>query len=111
MPSQLFRLSLRFVLPLALVLGAFAYAVVPLMDNLTLRWFVRNLDIRCQLLASALQDPLQDYVPQKAKRKITQLFDRACRSLVEETQQDTCISRLRCIAVIISRSHVGHDWC
>jgi hypothetical protein len=40
------RLSLRFIPPLALVLGLFAYAVVPLMDNLTLRWFVRDLDIR-----------------------------------------------------------------
>jgi trehalose-6-phosphate synthase len=79
MPSRLFRLSLRFVLPLALVLGLFAYAVVPLVDNLTLRWFVRDLDTRSQSLASALQEPLLEYVPQKAEKKITQLFDRALR--------------------------------
>ncbi|HEX2531453.1 MAG TPA: trehalose-6-phosphate synthase [Burkholderiaceae bacterium] len=71
------RLSLRFVLPLALVLGFFAYAVVPLMDNLTLRWFIRDLDIRSQMLAGALEDPLLEYVPQKSLKKITQLFDRA----------------------------------
>jgi trehalose-6-phosphate synthase len=79
MPSRLFRLSLRFVLPLALVLGLFAYAVVPLVDNLTLRWFVRDLDTRSQSLASALQEPLLEYVPQKAEKKITQIFDRALR--------------------------------
>ncbi|HEY0844403.1 MAG TPA: trehalose-6-phosphate synthase [Noviherbaspirillum sp.] len=71
------RLSLRFILPLAIVLGGFAYVIVPLMDNLTLRWFVRDLDIRSQLLASTLQEPLLDYVPQKSKKRITQLFDRA----------------------------------
>ncbi len=79
MPSRLFRLSLRFVLPLALVLGLFAYAVVPLVDNLTLRWFVRDLDMRSQSLASALQEPLLEYVPQKAEKRIGQLFDRALR--------------------------------
>lgn len=77
MRSRTLRLSLRFILPLALVLGIFAYVAVPLMDNLTLRWFVRDLDIRSQLLATALQDPLQEYVPLKSKRKIAQLFDRA----------------------------------
>jgi trehalose 6-phosphate synthase len=77
MPFRSFRLSLRFVLPLALVLGAFAYAVVPLMDNMTLRWFVRDLDIRSQLLANTLQEPLQDYVQQKSRKRIMQLFDRA----------------------------------
>jgi trehalose 6-phosphate synthase len=70
-------MSLRFVLPLALALAAFAYVVVPLMDNMTLRWFVRDLDIRSQLLATTLQEPLQEYIPQKAKKKITQLFERA----------------------------------
>lgn len=79
MRFQSMRLSLRFVLPLALVLGLFAYLAVPLTDKLTVRWFVRDLDIRSQLLASTLEDPLQEYVPQKARRKITQLFDRAVR--------------------------------
>src|SRR4051812_8588696 len=77
MQFRLFRLSLRFVLPLALVLGLFAYAVVPLVDDLTLRWFVRDLDARSQSLANALQDPLLEYVPLKAEKKINQLFQRA----------------------------------
>ncbi|HEY0846960.1 MAG TPA: trehalose-6-phosphate synthase [Noviherbaspirillum sp.] len=79
MPFRSFQLSLRFILPLALVLALFAYAVVPLVDNLTLRWFVRDLDARSQSLAAALQDPLSEYIPQKSERRITQLFDRALR--------------------------------
>ena len=40
------RLSLRFIIPLALALAAIAYAVVPLVDQLTLKWFMRDLEIR-----------------------------------------------------------------
>ncbi|SNS79000.1 trehalose 6-phosphate synthase [Noviherbaspirillum humi] len=79
MPLRSIGLSLRFVLPLALVLALFAYAIVPVIDGLTMRWFVRELDTRSQLLSNALQDPLIDYVPQNADRKINQLFDRAIK--------------------------------
>jgi len=79
MQFRSFRLSLRFVLPLAAVLAVFAYAVVPLMDSLTLRWSIRDIDIRSQLVASAMQDPLTEYVPQKARHKIMRLFDRAIK--------------------------------
>lgn len=79
MPFRSFQLSLRFILPLALVLALFAYAVVPLVDNLTVRWFVRDLDARSQSLAAALQEPLSEYIPQKSEKRITQLFDRALR--------------------------------
>ena len=37
------RLSLRFLVPLLLVMAAFAYAAVPLADRLTLRWFMRDM--------------------------------------------------------------------
>ena len=77
MPFRSIRLSLRFILPLALALGLFAYAVVPLVDEMTQRWFVRDLDARSQMLASALLEPLLEYVPQKSQRRITQLFDRS----------------------------------
>ena len=42
MSLQSFRLSIRFILPLALALGLFVYVVVPLVDEMTLRWFVRG---------------------------------------------------------------------
>ncbi|RJG01145.1 alpha,alpha-trehalose-phosphate synthase (UDP-forming) [Noviherbaspirillum sedimenti] len=77
MQSGSFRLSLKFILPVALVWVLLAYAVVPWVDKLTLRWFVRDLDTRSQMLAAALQDPLQEYVPLKSQKKIAELFDRA----------------------------------
>jgi len=52
------RISLRFLVPLAIALGAIAYGVVPLVDELTLKWFVRDLDIRKNLIANAVQEPL-----------------------------------------------------
>ena len=74
---RLFRLSLRFIVPLGLVLALFAYALVPLVENITLRWFIRDLDTRSQMLATALQDPLIESLQKKDNKKISQLFDRA----------------------------------
>ncbi|WP_426116001.1 alpha,alpha-trehalose-phosphate synthase (UDP-forming) [Massilia sp. PWRC2] len=70
-------LSLRFIAPLALTLGLFGYLVIPLMDNFTLRWFMRDLDVRSQSLARTMEEPLLDYLPIKASGRINQLFDRA----------------------------------
>jgi trehalose-6-phosphate synthase len=72
-----FPMPLRFIVPLGLVLALSAWAVVPLMENLTVRWFVRDLDIRSQMLARTLEEPLLDYVPTKSRRRIMQLFERA----------------------------------
>lgn len=47
------RLSLRFIVPLTLALAAIVYAVVPLVDGLTLRWFVRDVDMRSKPAADA----------------------------------------------------------
>jgi hypothetical protein len=40
------RLSLRFIAPLAITLALLAYGLVPLVDRLTLRWWVNDLDTR-----------------------------------------------------------------
>jgi trehalose 6-phosphate synthase len=64
------RLSLRFIVPLALALGAIAYGVAPLVDELTLKWFVRDLDIRAKLVASAAQEPLVELLTDKARDKV-----------------------------------------
>jgi len=61
------RLSFRFIVPLALALGAIAYGVVPLVDELTLKWFVRDLDIRKNLVASAVQEPLVELLTDDAR--------------------------------------------
>jgi trehalose 6-phosphate synthase len=69
------KLSLRFVLPLLLVLAGIAYAVAPLVDQLTLRWFVRDLDIRSTLIASAIEEPLQEQLAAGKKAKVSDFFN------------------------------------
>ncbi len=64
------RLSLRFIIPLMITLGGIAYAVVPLVDDLTLKWFVRDLDIRTKLIATAVQEPLAEVLTDPVKDKV-----------------------------------------
>jgi len=70
------RLSLRFILPLALVLGLIAYALVPLVDGLTLRWFIRDLDIRAALVANTMQGQLQEYLHSGSRYKTAAYFNK-----------------------------------
>jgi trehalose 6-phosphate synthase len=70
------RLSLRFILPLAITLAAIAYAVIPLVDKLTLQWFVRDLDIRTSLITRTIQEPLADLIREGSRPKIIRYFDR-----------------------------------
>ena len=70
------KLSLRFVLPLILVLAGIAYIVAPLVDQLTLRWFVRDLDIRSSLIANTIQEPLLEKLASGKKAKIADFFNR-----------------------------------
>ena len=71
------RLSLRFILPLLVVLGLVAYAVVPIANSLTLRWFVRDLDLRSTLIAGTVQEPLQDLLQTGNRTRLLQFFARA----------------------------------
>ncbi|MEO6068342.1 MAG: trehalose-6-phosphate synthase [Gemmatimonadota bacterium] len=69
------RLSLRFIIPLLLVLGAIAYAVVPLVDGLTLRWFVRDLDVRAGLIANTARDRIHDLVGAGDTQRLRRFFN------------------------------------
>jgi trehalose-6-phosphate synthase len=71
------RLSLRFILPLALVLGLVGYGIAPLVDLLTMKWFVRDLDIRAKLIGNTLQESLVPLIDAKESVKIQKVFDRA----------------------------------
>jgi trehalose 6-phosphate synthase len=70
------RLSLRFVIPLLLALGAFAYISVPLADSLMLRWFVRDLDTRSSLIAATVQEPMATLVATRSVPRISAFFNR-----------------------------------
>ncbi|HEX7647968.1 MAG TPA: trehalose-6-phosphate synthase, partial [Noviherbaspirillum sp.] len=62
---------------LMLALSALAYLVVPVVDNLTLRWFVRDLDIRSALVARALSSSLAEMVRAGASGRIDNMFNQA----------------------------------
>ncbi len=70
------RLSLRFILPLAIVLAGLAYAVIPLVDTLTVKWFVRDLDIRSKLIASTIEEPLITLLTTESKPKLVSYLQR-----------------------------------
>lgn len=70
-------LSLRFIAPLTVVLALLAYALVPLVDNLTLRWWTNDLDMRAQLIANTMQDQLGEMIAQESAPRINTLFNRA----------------------------------
>lgn len=70
------RLSLRFLLPLAVVLAGLAYAVIPLVDTLTLKWFVRDLEIRSDLIGRMVESPLVDLLAAESKTKLLHYFHR-----------------------------------
>ena len=70
------RLSLRFLLPLALVLAGLAYAVIPLVDTLTLKWFVRDLEMRSELIGRMVESPLVELLAAESKTKLLHYFHR-----------------------------------
>jgi len=59
-----------------LVLAALAYAVMPLVDKLTFQWFVRDLDLRSQLVANTIEQPLQSLAEARDTVGIRRFFTR-----------------------------------
>ena len=70
------RLGLRFIAPLAIALALLALALVPLADELMLRWWVSDLDVRSKLVANTMQDQLLDAVRTENGAAVRQLFTR-----------------------------------
>lgn len=70
------RLSLRFLLPLAMVLAGLAYAVIPLVDSLTLKWFVRDLDMRAEVIGRTVEAPLAELLFSDSKVKLSAYLNR-----------------------------------
>ena len=73
------HLSLRFIVPLFVAMLALAYAAVPLVDTLTLRWFVRDLDGRSFLIGETLGESLIEHVRNNQWPRVDALLDRAIR--------------------------------
>ena len=73
------RLQLRFLAPLVVTLIAAAYLAVPLMDEVTLRWFSRDLSSRGLLLATALSDSLAAALAEGRSERLLPLLQRTAR--------------------------------
>ena len=70
------RLALRFIAPLSIALALLALALVPLVDELMLRWWVNDLEIRSRLVANTMQEQLVGMVRSGNGAGIRQLFTR-----------------------------------
>ncbi len=73
---KFFRLSLRFIIPLAISLFLIAFAIVPLVDNLTLKWFIRDLDIRSSLIANTIHDKVLEFAQTRSPEEELAFFTR-----------------------------------
>ena len=71
------RLSLRFLVPLLIAMVGLAYVSVPLVDSLTQRWFVRDLDLRSAFLSRAIEDQVADLLLSNSGKRINSLLERA----------------------------------
>ncbi|MEO6407525.1 MAG: trehalose-6-phosphate synthase [Burkholderiaceae bacterium] len=71
------RLQLRFLLPLVVTLVVAAYLAVPVMDQVTLRWFSRDLNSRGLLVANALSDSVSEALSTNRTVRLRPLFVRA----------------------------------
>ena len=74
-------LQLRFLIPLAITLVVAAYLALPVMDQLTLRWFARDLNTRGALVTNALSDSVSTAVAEGRTGRLQSLFE---RSLLDE---------------------------
>jgi trehalose 6-phosphate synthase len=70
------KLSLRFIVPLILVLAALAGVAMPLVDRLTLRWFMKDLDLRASLIANTIEEPMQRLIAEGNVSGLNAFFGR-----------------------------------
>jgi hypothetical protein len=73
------RLQLRFLLPLVLVMVGAAYLASALLEQLTTRWFARDLNIRGSLIASTLADAINEGLEEPSGNKLRTVFERALK--------------------------------
>jgi trehalose 6-phosphate synthase len=70
------NLQLRFLVPLALTLVAAAYLALPLLDDLSLRWFSRDLNRRGDWIASQLSGPVSEALADDEPERLRAAFTR-----------------------------------
>ncbi|MBP7659439.1 MAG: trehalose-6-phosphate synthase [Burkholderiaceae bacterium] len=71
------NLQLRFLVPLLITLAGAAFVAVPLLDQMTLRWFSRDLNIRGVLVTNALAELITQADIDGNTARLDSLFSRA----------------------------------
>ncbi len=61
---------------MVIVLAVIAYGVVPVVDSLELKWFIRDLDMRSKLMVGTMEGPLADLLASNSAGKISTYFTR-----------------------------------
>jgi len=79
MAMRTLRLQLRFLVPLGATLVLASYVAVPLMDQVTLRWFSRDLNSRGVLVANALSESITEALAAERPQRVRALLDRAAQ--------------------------------
>jgi trehalose 6-phosphate synthase len=114
------KLSLRFVVPLILVLALLASAAMPLVDRLTFRWFVKDLDLRANLIANTVEESVRHLVAANDTVGLGALFSRitqderlyavgVCTGGTDRPQGTTTMpSGIRCDALSAYLDPSGH---
>ncbi len=70
------NLQLRFLVPLLITLAGAAFVAVPLLDQMTLRWFSRDLNMRGALVANTLGDAITQAGIDGNSTRLDSLFNR-----------------------------------
>ncbi len=70
------RLQLRFLVPLVITLVGAAWLAAPVLDNLTLRWFSRDLNSRGLLVSNALSDSIAQALAAERPARLAPLLER-----------------------------------
>ena len=73
------QLQLRFLIQLLIPLVIAALVALQLINQLTLRWFSRDLNARGVLVAGTLSDAIDDAIASRSSARVQALFDRAAR--------------------------------
>lgn len=94
----MFRLGLKFLLPLVALLALLAYSLVPLTESLTLSWFHRDLDMRARTIGNTLQDPLNPLLHENSPESLQR-----AKALLDKVTKD---ERLLAVAVCDDTSHI-----
>lgn len=73
------RLQLRFLLPLSVALVLAAVVAVPVLDQVTLRWFSRDLNSRGTLLSAALSESVAAALTSGQHARLADVFNKTAQ--------------------------------